>query len=67
MRFPIALAEVLPMIVLVGVQSAHCKGTCPYSAHVFIDVLAKIGDIKNTTSILQVRIHQVSPEAFEYG
>ena len=55
------------MIVLVVVQSVHCKGTCPYSAHVFIDVLAKIGDIKNTTSILQVRIHQVSPEAFEYG
>jgi hypothetical protein len=66
MRFSIALAESLPVIGL-GVQPVRYDGTCPDSVHVFIDVLAKIGDIKNATSIIQMRINQVSPEAFEYG
>ena len=50
--FSIAFAGVFPMFFLVGVSSFLAKALCPYSAHVFIDVLAKIGDIKNTTSIL---------------
>ena len=69
MRFPIvtiALADVLPLAI-VAVQSIHCKGVRPYPAHLFIDVLAQVGYVKNATSIVQVCINQVAPEAFEYG
>jgi hypothetical protein len=70
MRFPIVtitLADVLPVAIVVAVQSIRYKGVCPYPAHLFIDVLAKVGYVKNPTSVVQVRINQVSPEAFEYG
>ena len=42
-------------------------GGCPYLAHHFIDVLAKVGYIKNPASIFQVRVHQVCSEAFQHG
>ncbi|MBZ5707520.1 MAG: hypothetical protein LAN63_19420 [Acidobacteriia bacterium] len=70
MRFPvvtITLAGVLPVAIVVAVQATHYKGVCPYPAHLFIDVLAKVGYVKNATSIVQVRINQVCPEAFEHG
>jgi len=54
----ITLADVLPVAIVVAVRSIHCKG---------VDVLAKVGYLKNATSTVHVRIHQVSPEAFEYG
>jgi len=63
----IILAGVLPVAIVVAKQSIRYKGVCPYLAHLFIDVLAKVGYVKNSTSVLQVRINQVSPEAFEYG
>ena len=55
MRFPIvtiALADVLPMAIVVAIQSIHHKGVCPYPAHLFIDVLAKVGYVKNATAIV---------------
>jgi hypothetical protein len=70
MRFPVVtmtLADVLPVAIVVAVQSIHYKGVCPYSAHLFIDVLAKIGYVKNATPIVQMCIHQVCSEAFEHG
>jgi hypothetical protein len=63
----ITLADVSPVAIVVAVQSIHYNGVCPYPAHLFRDVLAKVGYVKNPTSIVQVRIHQVSPEAFEQG
>jgi hypothetical protein len=48
--------------IVVAVQAIDYKGVCPYPAHLFIDVLAKVGYVKNATSIVQVRINQVSPE-----
>lgn len=70
MRFSIvtiALADVLPMAIIVAVQSIHGKAACPYPAHLFIDVLAKVGDVKNATSIVQTRVSEVIPESFEHG
>ena len=67
-RVPIAaitLAEVLSVAIVIAVQSIHYKGIRPYPAHLFIHVLAKVGYVKNATSIVQVRINQVFPEAFE--
>jgi hypothetical protein len=55
MRFAIVtitLADVLPMAIVVAVQSIRYKGVCPYPAHLFIDVLAKVGYVKNPTSIV---------------
>jgi hypothetical protein len=55
MRFPvvtITLTDVLPVAIVVAVQSIHCKGVCPYPAHLFIDVLAQVGYVKNATSIV---------------
>jgi hypothetical protein len=68
MRFvTITLADILPVAIVVAVQSIHYKAVCPYPAHLLIDVLAKVGYVKNATSIVQVRIHQVFPKAFEQG
>jgi hypothetical protein len=70
MSFPIvtiALAEALPVAIVVAVQSVHYKGVCPYPAHLFIDVLAKIGNVKNSTPVVQVCVRQIFPEAFEQG
>jgi hypothetical protein len=55
----ITLADVLPVAVVVAVQSIHYKGVGPYPAHHFIDVLAKVGYVKNPSSIVQARISQV--------
>jgi hypothetical protein len=56
MRFAIVtitLANVLPMAIVVTVNSPSVtSGVCPYPAHLFIDVLAKVGYIKNPTSIV---------------
>ena len=52
----ITLADVLPVAIVVAVQAGHCKGGCPYPDHLFIDVLAKVGHVKNPSSIFQVRI-----------
>jgi len=70
MRLPIVtitLADVLPVAIIVAVQSIHYEGVRPYPAHLLIDVLAKVSYVKNATSIVQVRINQVSPEAFKHG
>jgi len=61
-----ALADDLPVAVVVAVQSIQYKGVCPDPAHLFIDVLAKVGYVKNAPAIVQVRINQVFPEAFEH-
>jgi integrase len=67
MGFPIAFAEVLPVASIVAVQPIHYKGICPEPAHLFIDVLTKVGYVKYATSIVQVCIHQIFSEAFEQG
>jgi hypothetical protein len=70
LRFPIVaivLADVLPMAVALPIQSIHQKGIGSYSAHLFVDVLSEVGYVKNATSIVQVRINQVFPKAFEQG
>jgi hypothetical protein len=63
----IILADVLHVAVVIPVQSIHHEGVCSYPDHLFIDVLAKVGYVKNATAIVQVRINQVFPEAFEQG
>ena len=38
MRLPIVtitLADVLPMAIVVAIQSIHYKGVCPHPAHLF--------------------------------
>jgi hypothetical protein len=57
----------LRVAVIVAVQLGHSKGGCPYPTHHFIHVLAKVGYVKNPTSIVQVRINQVCSEAFKNG
>ncbi len=60
MRFPvvtIALPDVLPVTIVVAVQSIQYEGICPYPAHLFIDVLANIGNVQDATSIVQARVH----------
>jgi hypothetical protein len=70
MRFPvvtITLANVLPVAVVVAVQSTHYQGVRPYPGHLFVDVLAKVSYVKNATSVAEMRINQIPPEAFEDG
>jgi hypothetical protein len=69
-RFPIVtiiLADVLPVVIVVPVQSIHHQGVGSYPTHLFIDVLAKVGYVKNATAIVEVCINQVFPKAFEQG
>jgi hypothetical protein len=63
----INLAEALPVAIVVAVQSIHYKRVCPYPAHLFIDVLPKVGNVKNATPIVQVCVRQIFSEAFELG
>jgi len=65
MRFPVTILGVLPVTIASTVQSIQHKGVRSYPAHLFIDVLAKIGYVKNATSIIQVRINQIFPKSFE--
>ena len=65
MRFPVTILGILPVTIASAVQSVQHEGVCSYPAHLFIDVLAKVGYVKNATSIIQVRINQIFPKAFE--
>ena len=56
MRLTIAVADALPVAIIVAVQIGHCKGSRPYAAHHFVDVLAKVRYVEDTTAI-QMGIH----------
>ena len=43
----------------VAVQRRRDMRVCPDPTHLFIDVLAKVGDVKDTTSVSEARISQV--------
>ena len=58
MRFPVTIAlGVLPVTIASAIQSIQHKGICSYPAHLFIDILAKIGYIEYTTPAIKMRIH----------
>ena len=59
MRFPVTiiLTDVLPVAIVVAIQPIQHEGVCPYPAHLFVDVLAKVGNVADTASIVQMRIH----------
>ena len=65
MHFPVTILGVLPVTIASAVQSIQHKGIRSYPAHLFIDVLAKVGYVKNATPIIQVRISQIFPKVFE--
>jgi hypothetical protein len=67
--FPVLpiLASVLSVAIVVPVQLIEHKSVCSYPAHLFVDVLPKVGDVKNATTVVQARINQVLPEAFQQG
>jgi len=68
MSFPIVtrLADVLPVTLVVAVQSSQRKSVGPDPAHLLIEILAKVGYVKNASAIVQVRINQVFPQALEH-
>jgi hypothetical protein len=49
----------LPVAVTVAVQRTREMRVCPDPAHLLIDVLAKVGYIKDTTPIVQARVSQI--------
>lgn len=56
MRFrivAIAVAGVLPVATLVAVQCVQGKGIRPDPGHLFIDVLAEVGYIKNAAPLFR--------------
>jgi hypothetical protein len=64
MRFPVTILGVLPVTIASAVQSVQHEGICSYPAHLSVYVLAKVGYVKNATSIIQVRKNQIFPKAF---
>jgi hypothetical protein len=65
MRFPITITLGVLPVTIGTVQSIHDKGICPYIGHLFIEILAKVSYIKDTTAVFQVCVQQVCSEAFE--
>ena len=68
MRFPVTIALYVLSVTIVGAaQSIQHKGIRPYPAHLFVDVLAKVGYVEYTATAIEMRIHQICSEAFKYG
>ena len=55
------IGSVLAVAIVVAEQIIDHKSGCPYPAHLFIDVPAKVGYVENAASIIQTRIRQVFP------
>jgi hypothetical protein len=49
----------LPVAVTVAAQRPRDMRVCPDPAHLLIDVLAKVGYIKDATPIVEARISQI--------
>ena len=49
----VTLTDLLSVVTVVAVQPIHCIGGCPYPAHLFIDVLAKVSDVKNALPLFR--------------
>ena len=58
---------VLSVAIAVDVQCYRYMRVCPDAAHLFIDVLAKVGYIENATPIVEPSISQVLSQIFEHG
>jgi hypothetical protein len=65
-RFPSVpiFANVPSVAIVFPIQLIEDKGVRSYPAHLLIDILAKVGDVENATTVVQVRINQVFPETF---
>jgi hypothetical protein len=50
----------------VAVQCRRVIGVCPHPVHLFIEVLAKVGYIEDTTAVSEARICQVFSQTFEH-
>jgi hypothetical protein len=62
LHFPVvavALADVLPVAIAVAVQHLGDMCGCSDPGHLFVNVLAKIGYVEDTTPIVEARISQV--------
>jgi len=63
----ITLTNILPVAIAFAVQFIHDKGVCFYPAHLFVEVLAKVGYVNDAGAVVQACIQQVFSEAFEDG
>ena len=62
MCFPVVAAtldEALRVAIAVAVQRLRDMRVCPDPAHLFVDVLAKVGYVEDATPIVEVSISQV--------
>ena len=51
--------DVLPVATTVALQRLRDMRVCPDPAHLFIDVLAKVGYVEDATPIVEARVGQV--------
>jgi hypothetical protein len=63
----VTLADILPVAIAVAVQCRRDMRVCPDPAHLFVDVLAKVGYVEDATPIVEARIGQVISQTFEHG
>jgi hypothetical protein len=58
------LDDALPVAITVAVQRLRDMRGCPDPAHLFMDVLAKVGYVEDATPIVEAGIDQVFSQAF---
>ena len=57
----------MPVVAIaMAVERLRDMGGCPDPAHLFIDVLAKVGYIEDAAAIVEARISQVFSQALEH-
>jgi hypothetical protein len=57
----------LPAAIAVAEQRVRGMRVRPDAAHLFINVLAKVGYVEDATPIVEARIKQVFSKIFEHG
>jgi hypothetical protein len=58
------LLNVLPVAIVVAIQSTHCEGVCTYPVH---HRCTGEGRLRRDATSIVLGINQVVPEAFEHG
>jgi len=64
---PVTVDEVLPVAIAVPEQRFSDMRGCPDPAHLFIEILPKVGHVEDAAPIVEACVSQVLTYTFEHG